>query len=460
MGSKSKKPAARLGDLVSNHGPWPPTPIIGGSGNVLINGRPAARQGDPALLHAIPNNPPHGRSIAEGSSSVLINGKPAARVSDAISCGGDVAIGSGNVLIGNSPKLLNVEALNLPKLNTPPLTFDRDTIQDGDSNQTSTKAKQESETVKYEVQDHTNDTNVGTEPPPPIEQHKNSAVDYWQNKKDQADNFPEYFAAHLLGLNAETGYNIAEGIASTFETVTDPEKFKQSMVNTAQSLADVVTDPKGTYEAIKQSAVDFSNLSSADQADFAYKTAMGLLAGGGGAGKGVGALGKMGKNKRKDKRDGERANSRQDKAVESEDSTIADGNVVPNKINMRSADDLMGVEPASPELISAVSKKRDVVIAQPGSEELRMLDYFGAEASVGGANNTHILLRENPSKAALLEEFLHGTQSKLGITDRLGTSGLGSAETHVKDFMIRHQKVLGLGDEDVQILQILRDKGL
>ena len=120
---------------------------------------------------------------------------------------------------------------------------------------------------------------------------------------------------------------------------------------------------------------------------------------------------------------------------------------VPNKINMRRADDLMGVEPVSPELISAVSKKRDVVIAQPGSEELRMLDYFGAEASVGGDNNTHILLRENPSKAALLEEFLHGTQSKLGITDRLGTSGLGSAETHVKDFMIRHQKMLGLGDE-------------
>ncbi len=48
----------------------------------------------------------------------------------------------------------------------------------------------------------------------------------------------------------------------------------------------------------------------------------------------------------------------------------------------------------------------------------------------------------------------------IGVTDRLGTSGLGSAETHVKDFMIRHQKMLGLGDEDIQILQILRDKGL
>ena len=127
---------------------------------------------------------------------------------------------------------------------------------------------------------------------------------------------------------------------------------------------------------------------------------------------------------------------------------------------MRSPNDLMGVEPASPELIRAISGKRDVVIATPGSEELRMLDYFGAEASVGGVNNTHILLRQNPSKAAVLEEFLHGTQTRLCVTDRLGTSGFGSAETHVKDFMIRHQRMLGLGAEDVQILQTLRDKGL
>ena len=89
-----------------------------------------------------------------------------------------------------------------------------------------------------------------------------------------------------------------------------------------------------------------------------------------------------------------------------------------------------------------------------------MLDYFGSEASVGGINNSSIILRENPSKAAVLEEFLHGTQSRLGIVDRLGTSGLGSAETHVKDFMIRHQRMLGLGDADVNLLKTLRDKGL
>jgi RHS repeat-associated protein len=125
-----------------------------------------------------------------------------------------------------------------------------------------------------------------------------------------------------------------------------------------------------------------------------------------------------------------------------------------------SSNELMGVERASPELLEAVAKHRTVVIARPGSEELRMLEYFQAEASVGGENMTHILVRENPSKAALLEEFLHGTQQRLGVVDRLGRTGLGSAETHVKDFMIRHQKLLGLSQEDVGILQILKDKGL
>lgn len=131
---------------------------------------------------------------------------------------------------------------------------------------------------------------------------------------------------------------------------------------------------------------------------------------------------------------------------------------------MFSSGELMGVERASSELISSVSSKRSVVIARPGSDELRMLDFFGAEASVNatasGVRNGSIVLRENPSKAAILEEFLHGTQARLGVIDRLGASGLGSAETHVKDFMMRHQSMLGLSKEDVAILKILRDKGL
>jgi hypothetical protein len=82
---------------------------------------------------------------------------------------------------------------------------------------------------------------------------------------------------------------------------------------------------------------------------------------------------------------------------------------------------------------------------------------MGAEANVGGPDLTHILLRENPSKAAVLEEFLHGTQQRLRVVERLGRRG---AETHVKDFMIRHAGLLGIGADDVRILRILRDMGL
>ena len=94
-------------------------------------------------------------------------------------------------------------------------------------------------------------------------------------------------------------------------------------------------------------------------------------------------------------------------------------------------------------------------MAQPNSEEERYLNHMGAEASVGGPDMIHILVRETPGKAAVLEEFLHGTQSKLGVIRRLGQQG---AEVHVKDFMIRHRTLLGLGSEDVDILRVLRER--
>jgi RHS repeat-associated protein len=126
-------------------------------------------------------------------------------------------------------------------------------------------------------------------------------------------------------------------------------------------------------------------------------------------------------------------------------------------IILRSSNALAGVEPASEELLRAVAARRTVQIAEAGSEEMRYLDYIGAEANVGGPTTTNILLRPNPSKAAVLEEFLHGTQGRLGIIERLGQGG---AEYHVKDFMIRHSRMLGLGAEDVRRLTILKDMGL
>ncbi|WP_228444734.1 hypothetical protein [Chryseobacterium shandongense] len=117
---------------------------------------------------------------------------------------------------------------------------------------------------------------------------------------------------------------------------------------------------------------------------------------------------------------------------------------------------LEGVEKASPELIEAISKKRDVNIAKKGTDDHAYLEWMNAEANVGGENMKHILLKDNPSKAAILEEFLHGTQKDIGIIN--GSPDIPYAEYHVKDFMVRHKKLLGLIDEDVKILEELRDR--
>src|SRR5207245_2840129 len=64
-------------------------------------------------------------------------------------------------------------------------------------------------------------------------------------------------------------------------------------------------------------------------------------------------------------------------------------------------------EPASESLLRAVEGKgRTINYALPGSEELRYLDYMRANANVGGPNMTDILLRQNPTKVEVLEEFL------------------------------------------------------
>ena len=90
---------------------------------------------------------------------------------------------------------------------------------------------------------------------------------------------------------------------------------------------------------------------------------------------------------------------------------------------MNSSNALMGVEPASADLLGSVAQKRAVQIVEAGSDELRYLDSIGAEANVGGEAMDSILLRPNPSKAAVLEEFLHGTQHKVGIIARRGVAG-------------------------------------
>lgn len=93
--------AARRGDPGVKH--CSSYVIANGSGDVFIDGRPAARVGDVSTPHLRPAGPfcrPHVAPIVTGSSSVFINGRPAARQGDALGACTFIAIGSSSVNIG------------------------------------------------------------------------------------------------------------------------------------------------------------------------------------------------------------------------------------------------------------------------------------------------------------------------------------------------------------------------
>lgn len=92
--------AARLGDPGIPH--CSDYVIATASGDVIINGRGAARVGDVSSIHLRPGAPcpSHVVPIIHGSSSVLINGRNAARVGDPLAECTRVAAGSPDVVIG------------------------------------------------------------------------------------------------------------------------------------------------------------------------------------------------------------------------------------------------------------------------------------------------------------------------------------------------------------------------
>lgn len=92
--------ATRRGDTCTGHDNCPPVPLAEYSPDVNVNGRGAGRVGDHYVPHGCMVHSGHSDVIAAGSSTVFINGKPAGRVGDAVSIGGAVQEGSGNVFIG------------------------------------------------------------------------------------------------------------------------------------------------------------------------------------------------------------------------------------------------------------------------------------------------------------------------------------------------------------------------
>ena len=94
--------AARRGDAGVPH--CSAYVIASASGDVVINGRGAARVGDRSTPHLIPGGRrcgTHTAGIVSGSSSVFINGRPAATVGSRLSNCTAVATGSTDVIIGN-----------------------------------------------------------------------------------------------------------------------------------------------------------------------------------------------------------------------------------------------------------------------------------------------------------------------------------------------------------------------
>jgi hypothetical protein len=106
---------------------------------------------------------------------------------------------------------------------------------------------------------------------------------------------------------------------------------------------------------------------------------------------------------------------------------------------------------ASPELFEAIGHKgRIVKLAVPGSESFLHLEGVGAEGSV---INDLITVKSPGTKIAVLEEFLHGTQSKISSFE--DTPAI-IREVHVKDFMIRHSSLLRLNEDDAAQLKVLK----
>jgi len=113
---------------------------------------------------------------------------------------------------------------------------------------------------------------------------------------------------------------------------------------------------------------------------------------------------------------------------------------------------------AEPELIESMKAKgREFLTAEQGGDLEKHLVSSHAEASVfPGDGVPHlIIIKPGASKVSVLEEFLHGTQKSLGILDNAAIPR-HYAEVHVKDFMLRHRRMLGLSEDDFVLLEHLK----
>jgi hypothetical protein len=119
---------------------------------------------------------------------------------------------------------------------------------------------------------------------------------------------------------------------------------------------------------------------------------------------------------------------------------------------------LRGEEIASPELLALAKRvtPRDVITVDTKSKAYRDWDDPSGPTNAM-MNGKDMFLRPDARKIEVLEEMLHFTQEKVGKrNERFRVETVDNYpvyEVHVKDFMIRHRKMLGISDGDTQVLQ-------
>lgn len=90
---------ARLGDICTGHGCYPPRPNVQASPNVYVNGIPVHRDTDAWASHCC-DSVCHSSVLARGSPTVFVNALQCGRIGDPVACGSNIAEGSGNVFVG------------------------------------------------------------------------------------------------------------------------------------------------------------------------------------------------------------------------------------------------------------------------------------------------------------------------------------------------------------------------
>lgn len=104
-------PITRKGDKSTGHDLCPAVEAVSGESRFLVNGRPVVTVGDAYAPHGCEAHGVHQGTLAGGSPAFLVNGRQVGRVGDPISCGGTVAEGAGNFIVGNGNEQKGNEAL-------------------------------------------------------------------------------------------------------------------------------------------------------------------------------------------------------------------------------------------------------------------------------------------------------------------------------------------------------------